>query len=101
MPLVVTAPIFGGDARRSEALAKVRPEPTLGLHPDTASSLGLAQGAQATVTSAHGACELPVTTDAALAADVAYVPVGLGGGVGHLLPADHGAVLVSVAKAAS
>ncbi len=101
LALVVTTPIFGGDARRSEALARVRPAPELALHPSVAAANGLATGSMVRVSSPHGSCVLPLRTDERLAETGAYVWLGLGAGTEALLPAGRSSVRVTVAPEAT
>ena len=101
LPLVVTRPIFGDlPAYRSPALAAVRTEAEVVLHPAEAARHGLAGATRARLRTAHGECLLPLRTDEGHPEGAAFVAMGSpGGGAERLLPADGGSVHVEIARA--
>ena len=101
LPLVTTRPIFGdATSHRSPALAAVRTDEELVLHPAEAARRGLAGETRVRLHTAHGECVLPLRTDEAHPEGAAFVALGSpGGAAGRLLPADGASVHVEIARA--
>ena len=101
LPLVVTRPIFGdATSHRSPALAAVRTDEELVLHPAEAARRGLAGETRVRLHTAHGECVLPLRADEAHPEGAAFVALGSpGGAAGRLLPADGASVHVEIARA--
>ena len=64
------------------SLAKLVQQPTLFLHPDDASSLGVSAGNQVRVSGSGGSAEVDAALDPSLSPGVVYLPFNLGVSVG-------------------
>lgn len=64
------------------SLAKLTQKPVLHLHPDDASSLGVAVGDQVRVSGSDGSAEVDAAVDPSLSPGVVYLPFNLGVSVG-------------------
>ncbi len=99
--LVATTPIYGGSARPSTALAPLRARASVTLHPTTAATLGLTEGAVATITSAVGQTSVPTQISDEVSPLGAYVWLGLDGGAEALMGVDQGTTRVTIRPGAS
>lgn len=66
--------LSGNQTRRIAAQARLAPEPVAELHPSTARSLGLAEGARLRLTSRQGVVEVAWSPNAGLRPDTVYLP---------------------------
>ncbi len=67
----------GVRVRMTTALAGLRPDPFVAIHPDDAAALGVGENERLRVGGPNGTVELPLHLDATLAPGAAYIPANL------------------------
>jgi len=71
--------LTGNQTRRLDPLNRVKPDPYLEIHPDTAHRLSLKTGQTARLTTRRGSIVLPVKLVSTIRADTVFAPIHWGG----------------------